>query len=76
MSKKEAIATHLGWDILDIEYYQPCTWSHRLVAVDNERYCATRTSTPPKVTSAHGDALIGWVLAETFGDIRVWKLFS
>jgi hypothetical protein len=74
MTKKEALATHLGWDISEIEYYQPATWSQKIIAVDNERYCATKTKTPPKVYSTTGISLTDWILAETFGNIQVWKL--
>ncbi len=74
MGTKEAIATHLGWDICEVEFYQPGTWTPRIVAVDGERYCATRTAKPPRVTSTMGDTLTGWTLAETFGGTRVWRL--
>ena len=73
MTLKEAIATHLGWDIADVEYYQPCTWSHKIVVTNDNWYCATRTKKAPRVISTRGDQIDGWVLAETFGNIKVWK---
>jgi hypothetical protein len=74
MSLKEAIATHLGWDIADVEWYQPFNWTKKIVATDENWYCATRTATPPRVASTRDDAVVnGWTIAETFGNIRVWK---
>jgi hypothetical protein len=73
MSLKEALATHLGWDIADVEYYQPCTWSRKIVTTDDNWYCATRTSKPPRVKSAGGDEINDWVLAEEIGEIKIWK---
>jgi hypothetical protein len=73
MSLKEALATHLGWDIADVEYYQPCTWSRKIVTTDDNWYCATRTSKPPRVKSTGGDEINDWVLAEEIGEIKIWK---
>lgn len=73
MSIREAIATHLGWDINDVEYYQPHAWSKKIVTTDDDWYCATRSAKKPIVKSNRGDALSDWELAETLGNIHVWK---
>jgi hypothetical protein len=72
MTTKEALATHLGWDIADVEYYQPCTWSRKIVTADDSWYCATRSDKPPVVISTHGDKITDWQLAETIGTVRIW----
>jgi hypothetical protein len=72
MTTREALATHLGWDISEIEYYQPRTWSRKIVTADDNWYCATRSYKTPVVTSTHGVKITDWKLAETIGYVNVW----
>lgn len=72
MKPKEALATHLGWDIAEVEYYQPGTWSRKIVTADDKWYCATRSAKSPIVRSHHGDTIDDWRLAETIGGVHVW----
>lgn len=74
MTPKEAIAIHLGWDISEVEFYQPGVWDRRIVATENEWYCATKSCKAPSVKSRDGISLQDWKLAESFGNINVWKI--
>jgi hypothetical protein len=73
MTTREALATHLGWDIADIEYYQPCTWNRKIVTADGNWYCATRSEKPPVVRSHHGEKITDWKIAETISGVNVWR---
>ena len=73
MNKREAIATHLGWNYDEIEWYQPNIWSHQIVIADNDWFCATKSKIPPIVQSRNNQTIHQWEIAESIGEWNIWK---
>jgi hypothetical protein len=73
MNLKESIATHLGWDVADVEYYQRPVWNMPIVTTSDEWFTATKSDKAPVAKNRDGLILNDWVLAEQFGEIRIWK---
>lgn len=73
MSQKEAIALHLGWDISDIDWYQPHTMSRKIQACESSWYCATKSARPPIVKNRDGIIFGPWEIVESFQGWNVWE---
>jgi hypothetical protein len=73
MSQKEAIAFHLGWDIADVEWYQPFIWSKKILACESAWYCASKSARPPIVKSRDGTRIVPWEIVESIQGWNVWK---
>jgi hypothetical protein len=72
MSQKEAIAFHLGWDIADVEWYQPFIMSKKILACESAWYCATKSVRQPIVKNRDGITFGPWEIAESFQGWNVW----
>lgn len=73
MTKKEAIAFHLSWDIADVEWYQPLTMSHKVVALESEWIMATKGEKRP-ILKTRDLIFENWIKKENVGGWVIWSM--
>jgi hypothetical protein len=73
MSKKEALATYLGWDYADLCLYQPHNWNHPIVTCDNEWYTATTGKCRPTLRSKTGITIVDLEKVAEIGGKTIWR---
>jgi hypothetical protein len=73
MTKKEAIAFYLCWDINDIEWYQPLTMSHKVVALESEWIMATKSEKKP-ILKTRDLIFENWIKKESIGGWVIWSM--
>ena len=73
MSKKEAIAFFLCWDINEIEWYQPLTMSHKVVALETEWIMATKCEKKP-ILKTRDLIFENWIKKEFIGGWVIWSM--
>jgi hypothetical protein len=73
MNKKEAIAFYLCWDINDIEWHQPLTMSHKVIALESEWITATKSEKKP-ILKTRDLIFENWIKKESIGGWVIWSM--
>lgn len=73
MTKKEALATYLGWDFAETFLYQQHNWNHPIVTCDSDWYTASTGKCRPTLRSKSGITIVDLEKVGEVGGKIIWR---